>query len=118
MGSLHTVRFPGETEQYRQARDELVAAEVDLRRQLETIAAQRRLLPLGGEIQADYEFEEWDERSGAPRRVLCEAMRIGIVGAGQMGRHLPACSCRPGTMSHSRIRAVVGAVRSPATAAC
>ena len=60
MGSLHTVRFPGESEQYRQARDELLAAEVDLRRQLEAIAAQRRSLPLGGEIRSDYEFEEWD----------------------------------------------------------
>jgi predicted dithiol-disulfide oxidoreductase (DUF899 family) len=56
--SRHSVRFPGETENYRAARNQLLDAEVDLRRQLESVAAQRRKLPLGGEPPEDYIFEE------------------------------------------------------------
>ena len=44
--SLHEVRFPGESDQYRRARDELLQSEIDLRRQIEAVAAQRRKLPL------------------------------------------------------------------------
>ena len=58
--SLHEVRFPGESDQYRRARDELLQAEIDLRRQIEAVAAQRRRLPLGGVVPRDYTFEEWD----------------------------------------------------------
>jgi predicted dithiol-disulfide oxidoreductase (DUF899 family) len=55
---LHTVRFPGETDEFRLARNELLEAEIDLRRQTEAVAAQRRSLPLGGEVPTDYGFEE------------------------------------------------------------
>ncbi len=67
--SLHEVRYPGESDQYRQARDELLQAEVDLRRQVETVAAQRRSLPLGGPVPRDYTFEEWDAGTNAARPV-------------------------------------------------
>ena len=63
------MRFPGETEEYRRARDELLAAEVALRRQIEAVAAQRRALPLGGAPPADYEFGEWDPSASAARTV-------------------------------------------------
>jgi predicted dithiol-disulfide oxidoreductase (DUF899 family) len=66
---LHDVRFPGEPDDYREARDELLRAEIDLRGRIEAVAAQRRELPLGGELPEDYEFEEWDEGAGAPRAV-------------------------------------------------
>jgi predicted dithiol-disulfide oxidoreductase (DUF899 family) len=56
--SRHSVRFPGETESYRAARNQLLEAELDLRRQLESVAAQRRHLPLGGEAPDDYIFQE------------------------------------------------------------
>lgn len=69
MGSLHDVRFPGESDEYRNARDELLRAEIDLRRQIGAVAAQRSHLPLGGEIQTDYEFEQWDEVADGPRTV-------------------------------------------------
>ncbi len=59
--SRHSVRFPGEREPYRQARDELLRAEIDLRTRLEEVAAMRRRLPLGGELREDYVFDE-----GAP----------------------------------------------------
>ena len=66
---LHEVRFPGETDEYRRARNELLAAEIAARRQLEAVAAQRRTLPLGGEPPTDYVFDEWDEAAGAARPV-------------------------------------------------
>ena len=62
-------RFPGESEEYRRARDELLEAEIDLRRHEERVAAQRRELPLGGAVQTDYEFDEWDSAAGGPRTV-------------------------------------------------
>jgi predicted dithiol-disulfide oxidoreductase (DUF899 family) len=55
---LHTVRFPGEADELRLARNELLQAEIDLRRQTEAVAAQRRRLSLGGELPTDYGFEE------------------------------------------------------------
>jgi predicted dithiol-disulfide oxidoreductase (DUF899 family) len=55
---MHEIRFPGESEDYRAARDELLRAEIQLRRQIESVAAQRRALPLGGEAPTDYVFTE------------------------------------------------------------
>ncbi len=56
--SIHTVRFPNESAAYRGARDELLEAEMALRRQVEEVAALRRRLPLGGVVKEDYEFDE------------------------------------------------------------
>jgi predicted dithiol-disulfide oxidoreductase (DUF899 family) len=55
--SKHSVRFPGETQSYRSARDQLLEAEVALRRNLEDVAAKRRTLPPGGEVPEDYTFD-------------------------------------------------------------
>jgi predicted dithiol-disulfide oxidoreductase (DUF899 family) len=63
------MRFPDETPEYRRARDELLRAEVALRRQIEAVAAQRRALPLGGRVSTDYEFDERDRATGAVRTV-------------------------------------------------
>jgi len=52
------VQFPGESAEYRAARDKLLAAERDLRSQVEQVARLRRELPLGGEVLDDYVFEE------------------------------------------------------------
>ena len=54
---LHDVRFPNESAAYRAARDALLRAEIELRRQTEAVAAQRRALPAGGEVPEDYVFE-------------------------------------------------------------
>jgi predicted dithiol-disulfide oxidoreductase (DUF899 family) len=67
--SLHDVRFPGESAAYREARNSLLKAEIDLRRQIESVAAQRRKLPLGGAVPHDYQFEEWDAGKNVPRSV-------------------------------------------------
>ena len=58
MGALHDKRFPGEDDAYRNARNELLTAEVALRRQVEEVAAMRRSLPAGGTPPTDYVFEE------------------------------------------------------------
>jgi predicted dithiol-disulfide oxidoreductase (DUF899 family) len=56
--SLHTTRFPNESKEYRDARDKLLQAEIELRRNVEKVAALRRTMPLGGEIPEDYVFDE------------------------------------------------------------
>jgi hypothetical protein len=55
---LHSTRFPNEKPAYRAARDKLLKAEIALRRQVETVAAMRRKLPLGGALKEDYVFDE------------------------------------------------------------
>ena len=67
--AAHAPRFPGESDAYRRARNDLLQAEIDLRRQTELVAEQRRRLPPGGEIPVDYVFEEWDADARAPRPV-------------------------------------------------
>jgi predicted dithiol-disulfide oxidoreductase (DUF899 family) len=51
-------RFPGESAEYRRERNRLLEAEVELRRAIEQVAAQRRALPRGGRVPEDYSFEE------------------------------------------------------------
>lgn len=51
------VRFPNESPEYRRARDELLVEEIELRRHIERVAAQRRALPPGGKVDKDYRFE-------------------------------------------------------------
>jgi predicted dithiol-disulfide oxidoreductase (DUF899 family) len=48
--------FPGESAEYRAARDRLLEREVELRRATEAAAAARRELPPGGEVPEDYVF--------------------------------------------------------------
>jgi predicted dithiol-disulfide oxidoreductase (DUF899 family) len=50
------VEFPGESVEYREARDRLLAREIDLRRATEEVAAARRALPSGGVVPEDYVF--------------------------------------------------------------
>src|SRR5262245_17832283 len=54
------VRFPNESDEYRQARDALLAEEIELRRHIEQVAEQRRALPPGGAVTGDYRFEGED----------------------------------------------------------
>jgi len=62
------VTFPGESPEYRAARDRLLAREVELRRAMEEVAATRRELPPGGAIPEDYVFQGAG-RDGAPTDV-------------------------------------------------
>jgi predicted dithiol-disulfide oxidoreductase (DUF899 family) len=50
------VAFPGESPEYRAARERLLEQEAELRRVTEAVAAARRELPPGGEVREDYVF--------------------------------------------------------------
>jgi predicted dithiol-disulfide oxidoreductase (DUF899 family) len=56
--NIHSVRFSGESDAYREARNELLQSEMKLRKLIEETAALRRKLPLGGEIPENYVFDE------------------------------------------------------------
>ncbi len=66
---MHDHRFPNESPAYRQARDQLLEAEIELRRNVERVAAQRRELPVGGEVPEDYLFMEGSLQTGEGREV-------------------------------------------------
>ena len=51
------VTIPNESAAYRAARTALLAEEIELRRHIERVAAQRRALPPGGPVIGDYRFE-------------------------------------------------------------
>jgi predicted dithiol-disulfide oxidoreductase (DUF899 family) len=55
-----SVTFPGESAEYRAARDRLLEQEVELRRATEAVAAARRALPPGGPVPEDYVFQGAD----------------------------------------------------------
>jgi predicted dithiol-disulfide oxidoreductase (DUF899 family) len=54
------IRIPGESAEYREARRRLLAEEIELRRHIERVAAQRRALPTGAEVAGEYLFEGED----------------------------------------------------------
>jgi predicted dithiol-disulfide oxidoreductase (DUF899 family) len=56
MAASNKAHFPNESPEYRAARNAHLAEEIELRRHLERVAAQRRALPSGGEIPQDFEF--------------------------------------------------------------
>ena len=57
LARANAVRFPNESAEYRRARAQLLAEEIELRRHIERVAEQRRALPPGGEVTKDYAFE-------------------------------------------------------------
>ena len=92
--SLHDVRFPGESPVYRTARDVLLEEEIELRRQVERVAAQRRALPLGGKVN-DYQFNQGSDEPvslsdlfGDKQTVITYNMMFGP----QRPRPCPSCS--------------------------
>ena len=60
--------FPGESAEYRAARDRLLSQEIALRRETEALAAARRALPSGGLVPQDYVFDGIGP-DGAPANV-------------------------------------------------
>jgi predicted dithiol-disulfide oxidoreductase (DUF899 family) len=55
--------YPNDSAEYRAARTSLLAEEIELRRHIERVAAQRRALPPGGEIPRDYELRDGQGRA-------------------------------------------------------
>ena len=60
MTQTHNHRFPNETDEYRRARNALLEAEIELRRQIADVAKKRQALPDGGVVTEDYVFEGKD----------------------------------------------------------
>lgn len=56
MASTNRSRHPGESADYRAARQALLVEEIELRRHKERVARMRRALPPGGPVPADYAF--------------------------------------------------------------
>jgi len=54
LAAKNKAHFPNESPAYREARNRLLAEEIELRRHVEAVAQQRRALPLGGELPEDY----------------------------------------------------------------
>jgi len=57
LADRNPMRFPNESAAYRQARQALLAEEIELRRHIERVAELRRALPPGGAVSGDYRFE-------------------------------------------------------------
>src|SRR5260370_20091170 len=56
-GTPMAVAFPGESAEYRAARNRLLDQEIELRRAMEAVADARRRLPPGGGVPEDYGFQ-------------------------------------------------------------
>ena len=70
-------KYPGESAEYRAARDRLLEQEIELRRATEAVAAARRELPAGGAVPEDYVFRGLGA-DGAPTDVrLSELFAAG-----------------------------------------
>jgi predicted dithiol-disulfide oxidoreductase (DUF899 family) len=65
---MMSISFPGESPEYRAARDRLLKQEVELRRATEAVAAARRTLPPGGVVPQDYVFQQAGT-DGTPTKV-------------------------------------------------
>lgn len=67
------ITFPGESAEYRAAREVLLQKEIELRSAMESVAAARRSLPPGGPIPQDYVFQEAGP-DGAPTEVTLSGL--------------------------------------------
>jgi predicted dithiol-disulfide oxidoreductase (DUF899 family) len=72
------ITFPGESPEYRAARDRLLQEEIALRRAMEAVAVARRNLPPGGLIPEDYIFDALGP-DGKPTKIkLSELFSPGL----------------------------------------
>ena len=94
------VRFPNESPEYRTAREALEQAEAELTRRVEEVAAQRRLLPLGGRVPEDYVFTECSAEPGGARQIRLSELFGGhdtlllysFMFSPEMARPCPMCT--------------------------
>lgn len=94
------LKFPNETPEYRHARDTLLKAEIELRQQIERVAALRRKLQLGGAVREDYVFEELDDNGKVRQIKLSELFEgekdalflYGFMYGPKMKEPCPMCS--------------------------
>ncbi len=104
-----SISFPGESLEYRAARDRLLEQEAELRRVTEAVAAARRELPPGGVVPQDYVFQQAGP-GGTPTEVrLSELFVRGldtlvIYTARQFrGRRQGSIASHPGSCASARL---------------
>jgi predicted dithiol-disulfide oxidoreductase (DUF899 family) len=73
-----TIAFPGESAEYRAARNRLLEQEIELRRAMEAVAAARRRLPPGGVVPQDYVFQAQGPDGGPAGVRLSELFAPGL----------------------------------------
>ena len=124
--TLHAKRFPGETQAYRAARDELLRAEMALRRNIEEVASLRRRLPPGGAVAQDYAFEEVSDAGRSVRlselfvRPEASLVLYSFMYGPKMQKACPSCTSildaldRTATHATQRINLAVVAKSPPA----
>ncbi|MFE3002571.1 DUF899 family protein [Nocardia sp. NPDC059246] len=64
--------FPNESREYREAREALLQREADLQQLMESVAAQRKSLPPGGEVPEDYVFDRIGDDGAATTVRMCQ----------------------------------------------
>ncbi len=88
------IKLPNESAEYRKARTQLLAEEIELRRHMERVAALRRTLPPGGVVPENYRFTGEDgpvtfaEMFGNKRTLLVYSMMYGP----QRAKACPVCT--------------------------
>lgn len=71
------IAFPGESAEYRAARNRLLEQEIELRRAMEAVAVARRRLPPGGVVPQDYIFQTEGPGGGLTEVRLSELFSPG-----------------------------------------
>src|SRR6201995_1027052 len=71
------IQFANEWTDYRKSRDELLDAEIALRRQMQSVADQRRALPPGPAVKEDYAFDGLGADGNPAKIKLSQLFRDG-----------------------------------------
>lgn len=124
MQPIHDIRFPNESLDYRASRDELLKAEIELRRQIENVAGMRRRLPPGGKVRKDYVFDRVDGKGPIHLSELFQPGQNSLIVYGYMfgpedTEPCPSCSSildsLDGQVPHVQQRAgIVAIAKAPA----
>src|SRR3989337_2603772 len=77
MEAIMGMPFPKESSEYRSARNALLRREVALRKEMESVAAERRALPPGPAVSDHYLFDAWDSDGKLIKVRLSELFRQG-----------------------------------------
>ena len=94
--SMHSMRYPGESAAYRAVRDELLAAEIELRRKTAEVAALRRKLPPGGPVPEDYVFDSPAGKvrlSGLFKKPEASLVIYSYMYGPDVAQPCPMCTC-------------------------
>ena len=102
------IAFPGESAEYRAARDRLLAQEVELRRAMEAVAAARRALPPGGVRRRGLCLPRSGRRRRPGRRAALRALRSRPGHARRLQLDVPAPPRRRPPGPTGRARAAAG----------